>query len=50
MAAEEPEVRINIEFGNNLTFAGCATGVVDFNNAVGHKHIGGWETGIARAK
>jgi hypothetical protein len=50
MAAEEPEIWVDVEFGNDLTFACGAAGVVDFNNTVGHKHIWGWETCIAWAK
>ena len=38
MAFEEPEVRVNVEFGGYATFAMDTAGLVKIGNAIKHQH------------
>ena len=50
MAAEEPEVRIHIEFGANHALAEFSAGFGNFADAVEHQHRGQRQLRIPRAK
>ena len=40
MTLEEPQVRIDVEFRDDLALAVLATGVDDPGNPIGHQHVG----------
>lgn len=50
MAAEEPEVRVNIQLGNNFAFAVIAASFRNVNDAIHHQHVANGESRIARAE
>jgi hypothetical protein len=50
VAAEKPEVGIDIQFGNDFAFAVLAAFVGDAGYAIHHQHVGEREAGIARAE
>ena len=50
MAVEEPEVFVNIEFGQNYAFACLAAITVDLGDAIEHQHIINRQFGVARSK
>src|SRR5690606_25719714 len=50
VAGEEPEVRIDIEFGDDLALAVFTAGVADMHDAIDHQHVGGGQLRITRAK
>jgi hypothetical protein len=50
VTVEEPQVRLNIEFGDNLAAAILTAFVSNVRDAVEHEHIVNWKRGIAGAK
>ena len=50
MAAEEPEIRLHIEFGADQALAVFAAGLGDFRDAVEHQHRRQRQLGIAGAE
>src|SRR5690606_1528512 len=50
VAVEEPQPRVDVEFGNDLAFTMGAARVVDLDDAVHHQHVANGKPGIARAE
>ena len=50
MTFEKPEVRVDVEFGHDLTLAVFAAFIRDARNTVQHEHVGFWQPAIGRAK
>ena len=50
VAGEEPEVGVDVQFGDDFAFAVFAAVVVDADDAVHHQHIGQRQLGVARAE
>lgn len=50
VAVKEPQVRMDIQFGDDLTFAELTAFVADMGDTVEHQHIVYWQAGIAFAK
>src|SRR5690348_14120140 len=50
MAAEEPEVRLDVELGAHQALAEFTAGLADFGDAVEHQHRWQRQLGITRAE
>ena len=50
MTAEEPEVWIDVEFGDDFTLAILTTLISNKRDTIHHEHIGKGKAGIARTK
>ena len=50
MAIEEPEIRSDVEFGQDLALAMLATVVIDLDDAIHHQHVGGGQLAVTFTK
>ena len=50
VAVEKPEIRGDIQFGNDLAFAIAAAFVADVSNAIDHQHVRQGQPCVAGAK
>ena len=50
MTAEEPEVRLDVQFGDDLALAMQTAIGVDGGDAIHHEHVGKGKAGIAGAE
>src|SRR5690554_4010442 len=50
VASEEPQVRMNIQLGNDLALAEATAGLTDVRDAVNHQHVGGGQLCVTGAE
>ena len=50
MAGEEPQVRVDIQLGDQFTFAVLATLGADVGDAINHQHVGGGQLRVTWAE
>src|SRR5690606_33952751 len=47
---EEPEVRVNVELGDNFALVELAPFLADVGNPIQHQHVGDWKLCVAGSK
>lgn len=50
MTGEEPQVRVDIQLGDQLALAILAADIADVNDAIDHQHVGGGKLRVTRAE